>query len=45
VGVGFETLLLDTWKPICPWLTLDEDVELSAPPVPCSCLDDSGLSL
>ena len=30
-GVGFETLLLATWKPVfC--LYLDQDAELSAPP-------------
>ena len=34
VGMGFETLLLllATWKTVCSWLPLDEDVELSAPP-------------
>jgi hypothetical protein len=30
VGVSFETLLLASWEPICPWLPMDEDVELLA---------------
>jgi hypothetical protein len=34
VGVGFKTFILAPWKPVfC--LPLDQDVELSAPPVPC----------
>ena len=33
--MGFETLLLAAWVTVCFWLPLDEDVELSDPPVPC----------
>jgi hypothetical protein len=52
MGMGFETLLLATWKTVCYWLPLDKDVELSASPAPCLpehchafCHDDNGLNL
>jgi hypothetical protein len=51
-GGGLDTLLLAMWESVCSWFPLDEDVELSAPPMPClpgcyhaSCLDDNGLNL
>jgi hypothetical protein len=31
--VGFETLLLAMWETVYFWLPLEEDVELSAPPI------------
>lgn len=34
VSVYNETLLLATWEPVFSWLPLNEDVELSPPPVP-----------
>ena len=52
VGVGFEVLLLATWKPVFSYLPLEEDVELSASPalsLPAHChasfIDDNGLNL
>jgi hypothetical protein len=35
VGVGFNTLVPGAWEPVFCWQPSDEDVELSAPPVPC----------
>jgi hypothetical protein len=50
--MGFETLLLASWKPVFSWLPSEQDVELSAPPAPCLpgschafCLHDNGLNL
>jgi hypothetical protein len=52
VEVSFEILLEVSWKTLCSWFPLDEDVELSAPPVPhlpgCCCAsyhDVNGLNL
>ena len=33
--VGFETFLLTMWEPVLSCLPLEQDIELSAPPVPC----------
>ena len=33
-GLGFETLLLATWEAVFTCLPSEQDVELSAPPVP-----------
>ena len=35
MGVGNETLVLAAWKPLFSWQSSDEDVELSAPLIPC----------
>jgi hypothetical protein len=35
VGVGFKILLLAAWRLVLCYQPSDEDVELSAPPVPC----------
>jgi hypothetical protein len=35
VGMGFKTLTLAAWKPVFHLQASDEDVELSAPPMPC----------
>jgi hypothetical protein len=49
MGAGFESFLLAARETVfC--LPAKQDVELSAPPVPagmlpCSCLDDNGLTL
>jgi hypothetical protein len=45
VRVGFETLLLASWKPVFSWLPFERDIELSAPSAPCSYLDGNGLNL
>ena len=34
-GVGFKSLILDTWKQVFSSWPSDKDVELSAPPAPC----------
>jgi phage tail protein X len=34
-GVNIETLLLAMWQPVCSWLLLDENIEISFPPVLC----------
>jgi hypothetical protein len=50
--VGFETLLLVTWKTVCSWLSFDEDVKFSELPAPyllaqyhASFLDDNRQNL
>jgi hypothetical protein len=52
VGGGLETPLLAAWKIVFSWLLSEQNIELSASPVPCvpgcchgSCLDDNGLKL
>jgi hypothetical protein len=51
VGVGFKTLLINTWEPVSSQLPLEQEVELSAPParLPKRCHashhDDNGLNL
>jgi len=51
VGTCFETLLLATWQQVFSYLPLDQDIELSAPPLPglpgpchAFCHDDNGLN-
>jgi hypothetical protein len=51
VGMGFNTLVLASWKSVFCWQPSDEDVELSSSyTMPawmllCSHLDDNGLNL
>jgi hypothetical protein len=35
VGMGFKALILAAWKPVSSSLPSEQDVELSASPVPC----------
>jgi len=51
-GGGLQDPSPSCLRTVCSWLPLDEDIELSAPPVPClpgcchaSCHDDHGLKL